>query len=64
MRAQAPELARLMADPHAYFYVCGLKAMEEGVLTAMADICAAHQLDWAQVAGDMKRDARLHLETY
>jgi benzoyl-CoA 2,3-dioxygenase component A len=64
MRTRAPELARLMADPHAYFYVCGLKAMEEGVLAAMADICAAHQLDWAQVAGDMKRDARLHLETY
>ena len=33
MRERAADLAPLIADPDAYFYVCGLKAMEEGVVT-------------------------------
>ena len=36
MRERAADLAPLIADPDAYFYVCGLKAMEEGVVLALA----------------------------
>ena len=50
--------------PNTYFYVCGLKAMEDGVLAAMQDICKAHNIDWASTAAEMKRSGRLHLETY
>lgn len=64
MREQAVVLAPLLTDPNAYFYVCGLKAMETGVLDAMKDICEQHQLDWTGVAADMKAAGRLHLETY
>ena len=64
MREQGDTLAKLIADPNAYFYVCGLKAMEDGVLAAMRDICKAHNIDWASTAADMKRSGRLHLETY
>ena len=38
MRERAADLAPLIADPDAYFYVCGLKAMEEGVVLALRDI--------------------------
>src|SRR5690606_10380348 len=38
MRERAADLALLLADPNAYFYVCGLKAMEEGVVLALRDI--------------------------
>ena len=31
-------LAALLADGNAYFYVCGLKSMEEGVLMALRDV--------------------------
>jgi benzoyl-CoA 2,3-epoxidase subunit A len=64
MRARAAELAPLITDSNAYFYVCGLKAMEEGVLSALRDITQTSGADWAATHEAMKRDGRLHLETY
>ena len=64
MRERAADLAPLIADPDAYFYVCGLKAMEEGVVTALRDIATKAGLDWETHGQALKRDGRLHLETY
>ncbi len=64
MREAAAELAPLLADPNACFYVCGLKAMEEGVVLALRDIARAAGLDWDAVGSAMKSQGRLHLETY
>lgn len=64
MRERAADLAPLLADPNAYFYVCGLKAMEEGVVLALRDVAKAQGLDWDTVGAAMKREGRLHLETY
>jgi len=61
---RAADLVALLADPNAHFYVCGLKAMEEGVLLALRDVAASAELDWEQIAGALKREGRLHLETY
>jgi benzoyl-CoA 2,3-dioxygenase component A len=64
MRERAADLAPLLADPNAFFYVCGLKAMEEGVVLALRDVAAQAGLDWDTVGAAMKREGRLHLETY
>ncbi|MDP9046366.1 MAG: benzoyl-CoA 2,3-epoxidase subunit BoxA [Pseudomonadota bacterium] len=64
MRDRAADLAPLLADPNAYFYVCGLKAMEEGVVLALHDIAQQAGLDWDTVGTAMKKQGRLHLETY
>jgi benzoyl-CoA 2,3-dioxygenase component A len=64
MRDRAADLAPLLSDPDAYFYVCGLKAMEEGVVLALRDIAEQAGLDWATTAASLKRNGRLHLETY
>jgi benzoyl-CoA 2,3-dioxygenase component A len=64
MRAAAADLAPLLTDANAYFYVCGLKAMEEGVVLALRDIATNAGLDWDQVGAAMKQQGRLHLETY
>jgi benzoyl-CoA 2,3-dioxygenase component A len=64
MRERAADLAHLLADPDSHFYVCGLKAMEEGVVLALRDIASGAGLDWETVAGALKREGRLHLETY
>ena len=64
LRQDAQALAPLLSDPNAYFYVCGLKAMEEGVLAALKDVAEAAGQDWAQVAQDLRANGRLHLETY
>jgi benzoyl-CoA 2,3-dioxygenase component A len=64
MRERAADLAPLLADANTYFYVCGLKAMEEGVIQSLREIATNAGLDWSQIGGDMKREGRLHLETY
>jgi benzoyl-CoA 2,3-epoxidase subunit A len=64
MRDRAADLVPLLSDPNAYFYVCGLKAMEEGVLAAMKDIATKAGLSWDSMGASMKQEGRLHLETY
>jgi benzoyl-CoA 2,3-dioxygenase component A len=64
MREAAPQLAVLLKDPQTHFYVCGLKAMEEGVLQALQDIAVGAGMDWASVAATLKQEGRLQLETY
>jgi benzoyl-CoA 2,3-dioxygenase component A len=64
MRERAADLAVMLQDPNAYFYVCGLKSMEEGVVLALRDVAHGAGLDWDAVGGALKREGRLHLETY
>ena len=64
MRERAADLAALLADEDSYFYVCGLKSMEEGVVLALRDIAEKAGLRWGILGQTLKRDGRLHLETY
>jgi benzoyl-CoA 2,3-epoxidase subunit A len=64
MRERTTDLGALLRDPNSHFYVCGLKQMEEGVLLALRDIATGGGLHWPTVAAALKREGRLHLETY
>ncbi len=64
MRERAADLALLLTDPNAHFYVCGLKAMEEGVVLALREIALDAGQAWENVAAALKSEGRLHLETY
>ena len=64
MRERAADLAELLQDPNTCFYVCGLKSMEEGVVLALHDIAQGAGLSWDTVGATLKREGRLHLETY
>jgi benzoyl-CoA 2,3-dioxygenase component A len=64
LRERAADVAALLAVSNAYFYVCGLKAMEEGVVLALRDIATQAGLNWDSVGAALKREGRLHLETY
>ncbi len=64
MRERADDLAPLLADANTYFYVCGLKSMEEGVLSAMRHIAEEAGMSWDAVGAALKKEGRLHLETY
>jgi benzoyl-CoA 2,3-dioxygenase component A len=64
MRERAADLAVLLQDPNTFFYVCGLKSMEEGVVLALRDVAQGAGLNWDTVGGALKREGRLHLETY
>ncbi|MEI8157080.1 MAG: benzoyl-CoA 2,3-epoxidase subunit BoxA [Burkholderiales bacterium] len=64
MRERAADLAILLADPNTYFYVCGLKSMEDGVVLALRDVAQQAGLSWDSVGAALKSEGRLHLETY
>ena len=64
MRERAADIARLLADGDAHFYVCGLKSMEEGVVLALREIAQDAGLDWPAIGAALKKEGRLHLETY
>ncbi|MGQ3198209.1 MAG: benzoyl-CoA oxygenase, partial [Hydrogenophaga sp.] len=53
-----------LKDGASHFYVCGLKSMEEGVVLALRDVARDAGLDWDTVGAALKREGRLHLETY
>ena len=64
MRERAADLVEMLRDPNTCFYVCGLKSMEEGVVLALHDIAQAAGLSWETLGATLKREGRLHLETY
>jgi benzoyl-CoA 2,3-dioxygenase component A len=64
LRERAADVAEMLKDPNAFFFVCGLKAMEEGVVLALRDIAMQAGLDWGDTSAALGRQGRLHLETY
>ncbi|MDO8284109.1 MAG: benzoyl-CoA 2,3-epoxidase subunit BoxA [Rhodoferax sp.] len=64
MRERAADLALLLADPNTFFYVCGLKSMEDGVVLALRDVAQQAGLAWDTIGAALKTEGRLHLETY
>jgi benzoyl-CoA 2,3-dioxygenase component A len=64
MRERATDVADLLKDANTCLYVCGLKGMEQGVLEALAEISQQQGLDWPTLHESLKREGRLHFETY
>ena len=64
MRERAADLGTLLKDPNTCFYVCGLKSMEVGVVQALREVAEQTGLDWETLGAALKREGRLHLETY
>jgi benzoyl-CoA 2,3-epoxidase subunit A len=64
MRDRAADLSSLLADNNTYIYVCGLKAMEEGVVMALRDVVSQSGGDWPSLHQAMKSEGRIHFETY
>ncbi len=64
MRERAADIGALLKDANTYFYVCGLKSMEEGVVLALRDAAQQAGLSWDTVGTALKKEGRLHLETY
>jgi benzoyl-CoA 2,3-epoxidase subunit A len=64
MRDRAADLVPLLKDPNTCIYVCGLKSMEEGVVLALRDVVTQAGLSWDTVGAALKKEGRLHLETY
>ncbi|OGA80360.1 MAG: benzoyl-CoA oxygenase/reductase, BoxA protein [Betaproteobacteria bacterium RIFCSPLOWO2_12_FULL_66_14] len=64
MRKRAVDLAELLRDKDTCIYVCGLKSMEEGVVLALRDVAEQAGPPWETLGAALKREGRLHFETY
>lgn len=64
MRTRSADLLELLEHPDTFVYVCGLKSMEEGVLAALREIAETGGTGWEALGSSLKREGRLHLETY
>ena len=64
MKERAKDVLTLLKNPNTYVYVCGLKAMEIGVIQALETIVQADGLNWNEFGNQLKKEGRLHLETY
>lgn len=64
MRERTADLMELLRDDNTHIYVCGLKSMEEGVVLALRDVAQQAGLGWDELGTKLKREGRLHLETY
>ncbi len=64
MRNRAADLGTLLNDPNSSFYVCGIKKMEEGVVLALQEIADKAGVFWETLSESLKKEGRLHFETY
>ena len=64
MRQENAMLAGLLRLPATHIYVCGLKGMEQGVDSALDDICRGAELKWHDMRDAMRAEGRYHVETY
>ncbi len=64
LREVSDEIAEMLVDPNAHIYICGLRAMEEGVEEALASIAESVGHQWTTVRDAMRDDGRYHVETY
>ena len=64
LREEQEAVAELLGDPNAHLYVCGLRAMEQGVEEALGNITEAVGLPWTALRDAMRAEGRYHVETY
>ena len=64
MRREEKLVSGLLASDATHVYICGLKGMEQGVDSALDDICRSNGVAWAELRGKMREGGRYHVETY
>ena len=64
IREQGRHVAGLLRDENTFMYICGHRRMEDGVESALSDICEFHEMDWPQIRDRMRLAGRYHVETY
>jgi ferredoxin--NADP+ reductase len=64
IQEHAVTLLKQLQQPNAYFYICGLKGMETGILEAFEQAATANGLVWDDLLARMKAEKRWHVEVY
>ncbi len=61
---QGDALWDLLQQPDTYIYLCGMKALEQGVETAFAEIARAKGADWPKLLEKLKQEKRWRVEVF
>lgn len=61
---QANTVLALLQQPNTFFYVCGLKGMETGILDALAQAAEQNGLAWNTLFSQLQQQKRWHVEVY
>jgi hypothetical protein len=64
LRNCAVEVAELLRKDNTHIYVCGLRGLEDGVESALANISREHGIDWSALRPQLRKAGRFHVETY
>ncbi len=64
LREMEEQIAEMLSDPDLHIYICGLRAMEEGVEAAFTNIAEIIGQQWHSVRDVMRAEGRFHVETY
>lgn len=64
LRDMEEDIAAMLTDPDTHIYICGLRAMEEGVEAALTNIAESMGEQWHAVRDAMRDEGRYHVETY
>lgn len=64
MISESDLIADLLKSENTYIYLCGLKAMEEGVEDAFETIASSSGLNWHDIRDQLREQGRYHVETY
>ena len=51
-------------DAKTHIYICGLRAMEQGVESALTSIAESIGEQWHDLRDNMRQQGRYHVETY
>ena len=57
-------LFELLKKPQTYFYICGLRGMESGILEGLQEIAVRQGIDWNEFFDKLKTEKRWHVEVY
>lgn len=61
---QKQQVLEFLQHAKSHIYICGLRAMEDGVESAFAEISSEAGLNWNEVKQRMRDSGRYHVETY
>lgn len=64
MHTEQALVAEMLLDANTYIYICGLKAMEQGVEAALVSITNSFGESWQALRDTMREEGRYHVETY
>ncbi|MCB1758657.1 MAG: benzoyl-CoA 2,3-epoxidase subunit BoxA [Gammaproteobacteria bacterium] len=64
MLKRADDIFQLLQDENTHIFLCGLKAMDQGVFAALESICRNNGVEWSSLSRTMRDSGRFHVETY